>query len=128
MIDLIFEPSKVRKKTGTAVGLFRNLMFFVKTVYFAKASIRLSSAFSALPSASLSRVTNFEPIIAPAALFRAAFSVWALLMPKPIIRGLRRFIALILRKYSCFCSSKLFCVPVIDADEALDKLFDALKR
>ena len=41
---------------------------FIKNHYSASAAKRRSSALSASPSASLSRVTNFEPMIAPAAL------------------------------------------------------------
>ena len=51
-------------------------------------------AASASPSCSFSKVTKRLPTMAPEALAQAASKVFRLLMPKPIIRGLRRFIAI----------------------------------
>ena len=62
--------------------------------YFFSASKSSSSALSG-SSVSLSKVTNLLPMMAPAALSWALVRVCLLLIPKPIIRGLRSFIPLI---------------------------------
>ena len=65
--------------------------------YCSRAARRRRSASSGVPVWS-SRVTNFEPMMAPEAFAMAEVRVWRLLMPKPIIRGFRKFMASIRRK------------------------------
>lgn len=67
-----------------------------------KSLFSLVIARSAFPLSSLSRVTNRLPMMQPAACDAAASYVCRLDMPKPIMRGLRRFISSIRLKYSCF--------------------------
>lgn len=61
--------------------------------HFPKHSNKFFTAFSASPFASSSSCTNLEPMIAPLAFACADSSVCLFEMPKPIISGLRRFIA-----------------------------------
>ena len=65
--------------------------------YCSRAARRRRSASSGVPVWS-SSVTNFEPMMAPEAFAMAEVRVWRLLMPKPIIRGFRKFMASIRRK------------------------------
>ena len=65
--------------------------------YFESASKSLSRARFASFSSSRN-CTNREPIMAPAAFDCAVSRVCLLLIPKPIMRGLRRFMALIFWK------------------------------
>ena len=58
-----------------------------------KSSFRCEMAFCAFPLYSSSRVTKRLPIMAPDAWEQGVSNVCRLLMPKPTMRGLRRFIS-----------------------------------
>ena len=89
-----------------------------KSDYFLRSSKSMSRALSASLCSS-SSVTKRLPMIAPAALACALSRVCLFEMPNPIIRGLLRCMALMRLKYSCLASSKLFCAPVIAADDTI---------
>ena len=60
------ETRRYREKLNRTLCLSASVLY--KCPYSARAAKRRSRALSASPSASLSRVTNFEPMMAPAAL------------------------------------------------------------